>query len=288
MIFKHHFIKMLHYLSKYIPDRLYLHLLFLVKMKYPLRLKNPKTFNEKLQWLKLYDRNPLYTYLVDKVKVKEIVSEKIGKEYIIPTLAVWNNAAEIDMSILPQSFVLKCNHGGGNTGVFLVKDQSLIDLKSIKKTLNNIMHSSIYDLYREWPYKNIKRCVFAEELLGTGIDDYKFFCFNGYVDSVMVCSDRNSGDTKFYFFDKDWKLLRYNIRGKEAPENFSLPKPKNLRKMFEIASILSEGIPFVRVDLYNIEGKIYFGEMTFFPASGLDRNLLKETDIYFGNLITLK
>ena len=124
-------------------------------------------------------------------------------------------------------------------------------------------------------------------MLGDIIDFYIFFCFNGFVDWVMLCCDRASGDTKFYFFDKDWSLKRYNIRGKNAPVDFTVPKPKNIEKMFEIASKLSEGLPFVRVDLYNIDGQIYFGEMTFYPASGLDRNLLKETDIKFGSLIKL-
>lgn len=273
--------------GKYLPDTFHIKLLFYAEMGYPLPLKKPSTFNEKLQWLKLYDRNPNYTFIVDKVRVKDIVAEKIGKEYIISTLAKWQTPDQIDISKLPSSFVLKTNHGGGNTAVFLIKDKSSVDFTSIKEHLNEAMKKSIYDRYREWPYKNVEKCVFAEQLLGNDIDDYKFFCFNGYADSVMVCSNRHSGDTKFYFFNKEWKLLRYNIRGKEAPENFSLPKPKNLDKMFEIASVLSKGIPFVRVDLYNVDGKIYFGEMTFYPASGLDKNLLPETDKYFGDLINL-
>lgn len=279
--------QVLRHFGKQIPDKLYLRLLFYAEMGYSLSLKKPLTFNEKLQWLKLYNRNPKYTDIVDKVKVKDIVANTIGQEYIIPTFAVWQSTDQIDFSTLPSNFVLKTNNGGGNSAVFLINDKSTIDIETIKRQLKKALATSIYNRYREWPYKNIEKCIFAEELLGTNIEDYKFFCFDGYVDSVMVCSERNSGNTKFYFFNSEWKLLKYNIRGKEAPENFSLPKPTNLNKMFEIASVLSKGKPFVRIDLYNIEGKIYFGEMTFYPASGLDRNLLKETDKYFGDLINL-
>ena len=144
---------------------------------------------------------------------------------------------------------------------------------------------------REWPYKDVKRRILAEKLLidenGDEIKDYKFFCFDGYVDCVMVCIDRQIGSPKFYFFDSNWQLKRYNKRGKEAPVDFTLPKPKNIDKMFEIASTLSKGHPFVRVDLYNVNGNIYFGELTFFPSSGFDNKILHESDVYFGNLIKL-
>lgn len=285
---RHRLSQVLRHFGRVIPDKLYLKLLFYVEMGYSLPLKKPTTFNEKLQWLKLYNRKSEYTDIVDKVKVKSIVARKIGKEYIIPTIAIWKTPEDIGLSEVPSSFVLKTNHGGGNISVFLIEDKELEDWKSIHQRLRKAMKSSIYDQFREWPYKNVKKSIFAEKSLGKNIDDYKFFCFDGYVDCVMICSERNSGDTRFYFFNRNWELLRYNIRGKEAPENFTLPKPQNIEKMFEIASILSKGIPFVRVDLYNIEGRIYFGEMTFFPASGFDKNLLPETDRYFGDLINLQ
>lgn len=278
---------LLHRFGQKIPDKTYLELLYKAHMGKSLDLNNPRTMNEKLQWLKLYNRRPEYTRLVDKIEVKDWVREKIGDKYIIPTLKVWNRAEEIDISGLPDGFVLKCNHSGGNTGVFLVDDKSGFNLEAAKRTLAEVLEHSVYTNYREWPYKNVRRRVFAEKLIGKGIDDYKFYCFNGFVDSVMVCSDRQSGDTKFYFFDKDWNLKRYNVRGKNAPVDFTLPKPEGMDVMFEIASELSEGLPFVRVDLYNVDGKIYFGEMTFFPASGLDENRLPETDLYFGNMIKL-
>ena len=280
--------QIIRHFGRHIPDKIYLQILFFVEMGYILPIKKPRTFNEKLQWLKLYNRKSEYTDIVDKIRVKSIVARKIGKEYIIPTIALWKTPEDIGLSEVPPSFVLKTNHGGGNISVFLIEDKESEDWMTIHKRLRKALKSSIYDKFREWPYKNVEKCIFAEKSLGKDIDDYKFFCFNGYVDCVMICSERNSGDTKFYFFNKDWKLLRYNVRGKEAPENFTLPKPKNLEKMFEIASVLSKGIPFVRVDLYNIEGRIYFGEMTFFPASGFDKNLLPETDRYFGGLIDLQ
>ena len=288
MTIRYRLSQILRHFGGWIPDKSYLKLLFFVEMGYPLPLKKPTTFNEKLQWLKLYNRKPEYTDIVDKVKVKSIVARKIGKEYVIPTIAMWKTPEDIGLSEVPSSFVLKTNHGGGNIGVFLIEDKDSEDWRPIHQKLRKSLKSSIYGQFREWPYKNVRKCVFAEKSLGKDIDDYKFFCFDGYVDCVMVCSERNSGDTKFYFFNKDWELLRYNIRGKEAPENFTLPKPRNMEKMFEIASILSKGIPFVRVDLYNIDGRIFFGEMTFFPASGFDKNLLPETDRYFGDLINLQ
>ena len=185
--------------------------------------------------------------------------------------------------------MLKTNHSGGNTGVILCKDKNSFATQEALVRLKKSLRSNIYKLYREWPYKDVCKRVFAEELLEDeeGINDYKFYCFDGHVDSVLVCVDRQIGQPKFYFFDENWKLRRYNKRGKEAPEDFTLPKPLNVDRMFEIARMLSKGIPFVRVDLYNVKGKIYFGELTFFPASGFDANRLPEADLYFGGLIRI-
>lgn len=270
-----------------LDDKTYLKLRFWAHMGTPLNLKSPTTFNEKLQWLKLYNRKPEYSRLVDKIEVKKWVAEKIGSQYVIPTYAEWDDVGSIDLSSLPDSFVLKCNHSGGNTGVFIVKDKSTFDIESAKVTLSKVIQRSVYKDFREWPYKNVKHRILAEKMLGEHIEDFKFFCYDGYAESVMACYDRGSGDTKFYFFDKSWNLKRYNKRGMQAPEGFTMPKPKNIERMFEIASALSKGMPFVRVDLYNIDGQIYFGEMTFFPASGLDANLLPETDKLFGEMIKL-
>ena len=269
------------------PDRLYLKICFYLEMGRRLDLKSPKTMNEKLQWLKLYNRKPEYTTMVDKILVKEYVANLIGEEYIVPLLGVWNSPNEIDFDSLPDKFVLKTNHSGGNTGVVIVKDKAKINRSEVIKLLCTSLKSDIYKRYREWPYKNVQKKVFAEAYLGDDLADYKFSCFDGYVDSVMICIDRQVGEPKFYFFDSNWTLKRYNKRGLAAPSDFTLPKPDGLETMFDLASKLSRNIPYSRIDFYNINGKIYFGEITFFPASGFDANLLIETDLHFGNLINL-
>lgn len=271
-------------------EKLHLQILYYLQMGKKLDLKNPQTLNEKLQWLKLYDRKPEYTRMVDKILAKDYVKNIIGEEYIIPTLAVWDKVEDIDVSNLPKGFVIKTNHSGGNSGVIICPDKNKLDIKQVKKHMKKSLKSDIYTMLREWPYKNIERKIFAEKLLGTGnneIVDYKFYCFDGYVESVLLCIDRQIGDPKFYFFDKDWNLKRHNKRGKEAPNDFTLPKPENMDRMFEIASLLSKGLPYARVDLYNVEGHIYFGEITLYPASGFDYNRLYEADLYFGSLVKL-
>lgn len=271
-----------------IPDRLYLKWLFRLKMGKKLNLDNPQTFSEKLQWLKLYNRKPEYTQMVDKYEAKKYVASIIGEEYIIPTLGVWDRFEDIDFDALPNQFVLKTTHGGGNTGVVICKDKATFNFVSARKKINKSLKNCIYLNYKEWPYKNVPRRIIAEELIGNGqIEDYKFSCYNGKATDVMICMDRGSGDTKFYFFDYNWQLLRYNKRGLAAPKDFSLPRPQNLDRMFEIASVLSKNIPYLRVDLYNINGKIYFGETTFFPQSGFDPNLLPSTEVLFGSRIKL-
>lgn len=274
---------------KYMSDSEYLKKRFKILMNKNLDLKNPKTFNEKLQWLKLYNRNNLYTKLVDKYEVKKYVSELLGDEYIIPTIGVWDNPNKIDFQNLPNQFVLKCTHNSG-LGMVICKDKKLLNYDSVKKNLRKGLNENYYLSGREWPYKNVIPKIIAEKYIEDktgGLIDYKFFCFDGYVDNVMVCIDRHINKPKFYFFNKNWELLRINVRGKEAPEDFTLPKPECIDEMFHIASKLSKNIPFVRIDLYECNGKIYFGEFTFFPQNGFDKNLLPETDLYLGNLIKL-
>lgn len=271
----------------FIPDKFYVKLYYRLEMGNKLDLKNPKTMNEKLNWLKLYNRKPEYRDLVDKIKVKDVVSHLIGEEYVVPLLGVWDKFDEIDLDSLPNQFVLKTNNGGGNHGVIVVNDKSKFDKNDAKKKLEASINLDIYKYYREWPYKDMDKKIFAEASLGPDVVDYKFYCFNGYVDCVLMCVDRQNNEPKFYFFDKKWNLLRYNKRGKEAPLDFTLPKPKGMDKMFELASVMSKGIPFVRMDFYNVDGQIYFGEYTFFPASGYDQNRLPEADMYFGDKIKL-
>ena len=289
-LFKRIILRVVKELRFVFTDKLYLKILYYLYMGKRLDLKNPKTMNEKMQWLKLYDRKPEYKQMVDKIQAKEYYSKMIGKEYIVPTLGIWNKFEDIDFDTLPNKFVLKTNHSGGNTGVIICKDKSTFNKEKAKCQLEKSLKSDIYKAFGEWPYKDMNKCIFAEELIGNEgeeLVDYKFYCFDGYVDAVLICMDRQIGDPKFYFFDKEWKLKRYNKRGKMAPEGFTLPKPENMDKMFELASQISKGIPHLRVDLYNVNGKIYYGESTFFTAGGFDANRLPEADLYFGSLIKL-
>lgn len=269
------------------PEQFYLKILYRLKMGKKLNLVSPKTMNEKLQWLKLNNREPELTVMADKVKVKEYVAKIIGEEHIIPTLGVWNHFDEILIDKLPSQFVLKTNHSGGSTGVVICKNKEEINWKLVRRKLEKSLKSDISYTLGEWPYRNIERKILAETFMGDDLIDYKFYCFNGHADVVLMCLERSTGHPKFYFFDRDWQLRRLNIRGKEAPKDFTLPKPEGMDEMFQMASKLSAGIPFVRVDLYYINGRIYFGEMTFFPASGFDRNRLPEADYYFGDKIIL-
>lgn len=279
--------------AKFWPDKLFLKSLFKERMGYSLNLENPRTFSEKLQWLKLYDRRPEYTTMVDKYEVKEYVKSIIGEEYIIPTLGVWNSVDDIDFENLPNQFVLKCTHDSG--GFVICKDKSNLNIDEVKAKLKKCMKRNYFWQNREYPYKNITPRIIAEKYMSDdsefnkgGLSDYKFTCFNGNVDNVMVCVDRHLNDTKFYFFNKDWMLLPLNVRGKNTDPSFKLPKPECMDEMFEIASKLSENIPFLRVDLYYINGRPFFGETTFFPSSGFDPNILPETEILFGSKIELK
>ena len=271
------------------PDHKYIANRYRAHFGKKLNLNDPKTFNEKLQWLKLYNRDPEHTMLVDKYKVRDYIANKLGEEYLIPLLGVWNSPEEIDFDQLPNQFAMKCNHNSG-VGMCICKDKSLLDFPAVRRELKRGLEEDYYLTGREWPYKNVERKIICEKFMNDssgGLIDYKFFCFNGTVDCVMLCLDRHLGDTKFYFFDKDWNLKRLNVRGKNAPKDFTLRKPACMDEMFRIAEQLSVGHPFVRVDLYECNDKIYFGEMTFFPDSGFDENLLPETDEYFGNLIDL-
>lgn len=273
-----------------LSDEEYLYRIFKAYTHKKLDINNPVTFNEKIQWLKINDRNPQYTMMVDKYEAKNYVSSIIGQEYIIPTLGVWDRVEDINFDGLPEQFVLKCNHNSGK-GMYICTNKDGINKPKVCHELKKGLKQNYYLHGREWPYKNVKRKIIAEKYLidesGEELKDYKFMCFNGVVDSVMVCLDRKSKNPKYYFFDKDWNLKRYNKLGKNAPIGFSLPKPPKIEEMFKIAEKLSEEIKFLRVDLYNINGKIYFGELTFYPDSGFDPNLLEETDLHFGSLLKI-
>lgn len=251
-------------------NRFRIKLRYLRKMGKWLDLDNPVTFNEKLQWLKAYDHNPLYTSIVDKQEVKKIIADKIGSEYIIPTLAVYERPEDIDWEKLPERFVLKCTHDSG--GVVVCKEKDQLDRKKALKKLSKHYKRNYYYNKREWPYKNIKPRIIAEAYMedrdGSGeLKDYKFFCFDGVPKMLFVASDRHKKtETKFDFFDMDFKHLPI-INGHP---NSDVPpqKPASFEQMKKLAAELSAGFPHVRVDLYEIEGKIYFGEMTLYHYSG--------------------
>ena len=270
-------------------DKKFIEKMFKATMDYPLNLENPKSFNEKLQWLKLYDRNPLYTKLVDKYKVREYISEKIGEDYLIPLLGVWDDPEEIDFDSLPNKFVLKCNHNSG-LGMCICTDKSKIDIKKVKNELKSGLAQNYYLNGREWPYKNVSRKIICEKYMtdetGKNLRDYKFYCFDGKPKIVGIYQDRNSDkETTGDFFDMnfEWVDLRFGM-----PNALNKPqKPQKFQEMIKIAEILSEGMPEVRVDLYISNNKIYFGELTFFDGGGFDKIEPLEWDYKLGSWIKL-
>ena len=277
-------------LGKWMPDAVYLQIIYYLKLGKILHLKNPRTFSEKMQWLKLHNRKPEYTRMVDKVLVKDYVANIIGKEYIIPTLGVWKTFGEIDFDSLPKQFVLKCNHDSG--GVIICRDKSKLNRSQSKKLLNKSLKRNFFYGGREYPYKNVKPSIMAEEYMqnidGGDLVDYKFFCFSGEVKMCQVISDRFD-DEKIDFYDRNWNrligLIGLNIEAKNSIEG--KPRPKRYDEMIRIAESLSKGMIFVRVDLYDINDKIYFGELTFFPASGFGYFRPDEWNVKLGNMIKL-
>lgn len=271
-------------------DELYLKILFRLKMGYPLNLRSPRTFNEKLQWLKLYNRKPEYTQMVDKYAVKEYVAKLIGEEYIIPTLGVWDRVEDIDFDTLPNQFVLKTTHGGGGGGVVVCKDKSNFDFKAAKIKLQKSMNSDIYRNFREWPYKHVQKRIIAEKFMvdesGVELKDYKFFCFNGEVKCFKVDFDRFIAHRANYY-DRNACLLPFGEVDCCPDFSRQLALPDNLKEMCYLAEKIADGHPFIRVDLYNINRKIYFGEITFFPAAGLGRLEPEEWDYTTGGWIKL-
>lgn len=239
-------------------------------MGYSLDLKHPKTIGEKLQWLKLYDRKPEYTIMADKYRAKQFVANKIGKQYIVPILAVYDSVDDIDIDKLPDKFVLKCNHDWHS--VVICKDKASFDLDKAKLKLRESFNNNYYKVLREWPYKNIKRCVFAEEYLenidGEELHDYKFHTFEGEPKFYYVTSNNGGyGMIKNDYFGLEGNLLEFNQKGREG--NQPPPsKPKNLKKMIEISRELAKGTHYLRVDFYEVRNKLYVGELTFYHCGG--------------------
>lgn len=279
---------------EWMPDKYYIKVLWKQMMSYPLNLRNPKTFNEKLQWMKLYDRNPLYTELVDKLKVKDWVANRIGSKYVIPTLGIFDSVDDIDVSLLPDRFVLKCNHDSG--GVVICTDTNKFNLEDAKQFLTTRINHNFYWEYREWPYKNVVRRVFAEAFIEDpskqindfsfpGLKDYKFFCFDGYPQIMYIANDRGESPTTD-FFDMEYHHLP--IQMKDPPSKTIPEKPKNFELMKDLSRSLANGFRQVRVDFYDTGEKVYFGEMTFFHSAGFSEVHPYEWNIKMGEWIPLK
>lgn len=275
---------------RYLPDEDYLKRKFRVKLGYPLDLAAPKTFNEKLQWLKLYDRKPEYTMMVDKYAVKNYVAEKIGEEYIIPTLGVWDHFDDIDFAMLPNQFVLKCTHDSG--GLVICRDKNKLNLTEAKTRIEKSLKRDYYLVNREWPYKDVKPHIIAETFMQdetqiSGLRDYKFYCFHGEPKFLYISEGlENHSTASISFLNMDWTFAPFQRVDYKTLDQ--LPeKPKNYEKMVEIARMLSDGIPFLRVDLYEIAGKVYFSELTFTPCAGMTPFTPPQWDEELGKLLRL-
>lgn len=284
-----------------LSDEDYIRRMFKARLGYELDLQHPQTFNEKLQWLKLYDHNPVYTTMVDKYAAKQYVASIIGDEYIIPTFGVWYRFDDIDFRALPNQFVLKCTHDSG--GLIIVPQKDKLDISSARGKISRSLQQNYYQKSREWPYKDIPPKIIAEEYLedshvvqkqnldsaAMGLIDYKFYCFNGqprffYIGFANIINGEKKDQLSYY--DLNWKPAPF-YRTDHEPFPFSIEKPSNFDEMISIAHLLSHGIPFVRVDLYNIENRIYFSEITFSPGGGYGRFYPDEWERKLGDWIIL-
>lgn len=276
-------------LSRILSDKFFLKLKYKLMMGKRLNLKNPITFNEKLQWLKLYDRKQKYTNMVDKYEAKKYVANIIGKEYIIPTLGIWEKFEDIDFEKLPNKFVLKCTHDSG--GIIICNDKSKIDIKKAKIKIEKCMKRKYYYVHREWPYKNVKPRIIAEKYMANEIQqdliDYKFFCFNGEPEYMYVSEGMSDHKTaKMGFVDMNYEPTNFYRSDYKTFEEFP-EKPSNFNKMVELAKILSRDTYFLRVDFYEINKKIYFSELTFYPNAGYIPFVPIEYDKILGDMINL-
>ena len=283
------FIYLWNRLAPILPDELFLKVIFRYRVGYWPNIKHPRTYNEKLQWLKLNDRHPEYTQMVDKIEAKKYVASIIGEKYIIPTLGVWNTVDEIDWDSLPNQFVIKVTSDSG--GIVVCKDKSILDIEKAKAKLKFGWGTNYYNLRKEYPYKDVKPRIIAEQYMedesGYELKDYKYFCFDGEPKALFVATDRGKKDedTKFDFYDIEFNHLPFlngHPNAKIAPV-----RPENYDEMIEVARKLSQGMCHVRVDLYNVKGKIYFGELTFFHWSGMTPFEPIEWDYKMGQLIKL-
>lgn len=270
-------------------DKAFLMRKYKALMKKDLNLDAPQTYTEKLQWLKLYDRRSEYTVMVDKCAAKEYVASKIGQQYIIPTIGIWDDPDEIDFNLLPDKFVIKCNHNSG-LGMYICYDKSQMNVDQVKISLKKGLAQNYFLTGREWPYKNVKPRIIAEAYMEDStykeLRDYKFFTFGGEPKVLYIAQGRGKDEpTVADFFDMDFHHLPFTIDHDMA--NTPPQKPTCFEEMKRLAAILSEGTPQLRVDFYEVDGRVYFGEMTFFHCSGMEAFHPEEWDRIFGDWVTL-
>lgn len=271
----------------WMADETYLKMLYWCYMGKKLNLRQPKTFNEKLQWLKIYYRKHEYSQMVDKYEAKKHVANIIGNQYIIPTLGVWDHFEDINFNELPHQFVLKCTHDSG--GLVICRDKSQLDINAARKKINKSLKRNFYNIGREWPYKNVKPRIIAEKYMvdesGEELKDYKIMCFHGEPKCSFVCSNRNISKLCVNFFDLKWDNLPFK---RHYPRNINeIKKPVSYEKMLELAKQLSKSLTFARIDFYEVYEKIYFGEITFFPGNGMEEFTPEEWDYKLGSWIEL-
>lgn len=273
----------------WIPDSVYLRLKFRKRMGYSLHLKSPKSFNEKLQWLKLNDHRPIYTTLVDKYAVKDYITRRLGEEYVIPTLGVWDRFDEIDFDNLPDQFVLKCTHDSG--GLVVCRDKSKLDLATTRRKIEGSLRNNYYWHGREWAYKNVPPRIIAEKYMedanSTELRDYKFYCFDGEPRFLYLSEGlENHATARISYVTMDWEMAPFT-RPDYRPFDTLPPKPKKFDDMVQVARNLSKDVPFARIDLYEINGKVYFGEFTLSPGIGMNRFVPEQYDYELGDWLHL-
>ena len=282
-----------HIVEKYfawLPDKTYLSLRFRLRVHHKLNWENPITYNEKLNWLKLYDHRPEYITMADKYAAKKYVADRIGNDYIIPTIGVWDKAEDIEWDKLPKQFVLKCNHDSG--GLIICKDKSKLDKQAAIDKLSKGLKFDYFKVEREWPYKDMRRRIIAEEYIepktgGNDLPDYKFFCFDGKVKFMFIGTDRQTPgeEVKFDFFDENFNYLP--VRQGHDHAKVTPSKPSCFEQMKQAAEQLSQGLPHVRVDFYQVDGKVLFGELTLYHFGGLVPFEPSNWDLKFGEMLKL-
>ncbi len=281
----------LHRLACFIKDdETYLKWYYFFPMKRWPDLKNPKSFNEKLQWLKIHDKNPAYTKMVDKYEVKKYIGELLGQEYVIPTLGVWDKFEDINFDSLPRRFVLKCTHDSG--GLVICKDKSSLNVDSARKKINKCLKKDYYIETREFPYKNVKPRIIAEEYIeqpsASSLNDYKVLCFSGKAKLIEYHVDRFTDKHTQDFYDAEWNKTPITQGGYSAFSDYCAPKPVCFDEMIRFSELITKDMAHCRVDWYEINGKLFFGEITFFDGSGVEAFDNYADDLILGSWIDLK